>query len=555
MKALLFLVIGFTFSAWSLVDTKSGNYAKTFIDFDLKGAVFPLVMERTYNSRSLYRGLFGMGWCSNIETKVRVLPDNSIQLTECGGGQEVLFLTKNATQNVSVQIEQIIQAVKKQNKKLSDSYYKQLKQKLAKSHILRNEFLKAYKVSGQAKEGAVYFAEGRSNDSLVFNKKGWFKRTLSNGVQQFFSKGTGHLIQISDKSANYIKIVWKKDQPQYIVDNKGRRLVFGYKQGQIASIKGLGKVQASYKIKDENLVRVVNQDGEYKHAYDELHNLTQTIYPGSTKKDPAVEKLTYNKKKDWVTSFENQRRCVERYKYETNPKNPNHYWTDVEKKCGKVVTNVSRYEFWNKKGPGGGMYLHRARQKVNGDIRDVTYHPKFRRVSNLTQNGIRTQYSYYDQGAFQGLLKEKVNRNQKTSFVKYHRKCLKPLSVGTQRLANKKVVNKETIQIQYNSTSCLMSRVSRSDGRWVSLSHDEKGRIDQMTDQSGKVILVSYNDQVNKPQKITQKGVGSIEIEYDNKGQSKGWKDSNDPVIMSQVMSMFNGLMEIITPVAQEMNI
>lgn len=555
MKALLFLVIGFTFSVWSLVDTKSGNYKKTFVDFDLTGAVFPLTLERTYNSRSLYRGLFGMGWCSNIETRVSVLPDNSIQLTECGGGQEILFLAPKAKQDVSVQIEQIIQAVKKQNKKLSNSYYAQLKQKLTRSHVLRNEFLKAYKVSGQVSPGVVYFAEGRSNDSLVFNKKGWFKRTLSNGVQQFFSRKSGRLIQISDKAGNYIKNVWKQNQPQYIVDNKGRRLVFNYKQGQVASIRGMGKVLASYEIKDENLVRIVNQDGEYRHTYDDLNNLTRTVYPGGTKKDPVVENLTYNKKKDWVTSFENQRKCIETYKYETNPKNPNHYWTDVEKKCGKVVTNVSRYEFWNKKGSGGGMYLHRARQKVNGDIRDVTYHPRFRRVSNLTQNGMRTQYKYYSAGAFKGLLKEKVNRNQKTSFAKYHSKCLKPLSVGTQRFANKKLLNQETVKVQYNPSTCLMSRVSRSDGRWVSLSHDEKGRIDEMKDQSGKIILVSYNDRVNKPQKITQKGVGSIEIEYDSKGMSKGWKNSNDPVIMSQVMSMFNGLMEIITPVAQEMNI
>ena len=196
MKILLGLVIGFAFSATALVDTKSGNYKKTFVDFDLTGNVFPLTLERTYNSRSLYRGLFGMGWCSNIETKVRVLPDNSIQLTECGGGQEVLFLTENLKQDVSVQIEQIVQAVKRQNKKLSSSYYAQLKKKLTKSHVLRNEFLKAYKVSGNVKPGAVYFAEGRSNDSLVFNKKGWFKRTLSNGVQQFFSGKSGRLIQI-----------------------------------------------------------------------------------------------------------------------------------------------------------------------------------------------------------------------------------------------------------------------------------------------------------------------------------------------------------------------
>ena len=61
-------------------------------------------------------------------------------------------------------------------------------------------------------------------------------------------------------------------------------------------LKGLGKVQASYEIKGENLVRVVNKDGNYSHAYDDLHNLTQTVYPGGTRKDPAVEKIKIQQK-------------------------------------------------------------------------------------------------------------------------------------------------------------------------------------------------------------------------------------------------------------------
>ena len=543
------------FSAYALVDTKSGNYKKTFVDFNLEGSAFPLTLERSYNSRSLYRGLFGVGWCSNIETKVDVLPDNSIKLTECGGGQEVSFLTRNSKQNVPTQVEQIIKVVKSQNKSFSDSYFEGLRQKLLRSSVLRNEFLRAYKVRGKAVSGQVYFAEGRSGERLTYNKKGYFQRNLQSGVQQFFSQSHGRLVQVSDRTGNYIKIVWKGDQPQYMTDQQGRRVMFYYdNKGQIRQIKGLGKALAAYRIDDGNLVYARNQEGVYRHKYDDLHNLVLTMYPGN-KKSPPQEKLSYNTQRDWVTSFQNRRKCVETYKYEINPKNSNHYWTDVQKKCGKTVTNVSRYEFWNKKGPDGSLYLHRARQDVNKDVRDITYHPKFKRASSITQNGVRTQYEFYEEGVFQGLLKKKRTNSRQTLFTNYHRKCKKPTKVSMQTVARKKVTNQQSINIVYDSSTCLMRRASRSDGKWVALSHDEKGRIEQMKDQTGKTISIVYNNRWNKPQRLTQKGVGSVELRYSRTGESQGWKQGNDPVVMSQVLSVFNSLVGIINPVAQEMSI
>ncbi len=53
MRVLMFLALGFAFSAGALVDTKSGNYKKTFVDFDLKGLCFLW----------LWRGLTTPGLC------------------------------------------------------------------------------------------------------------------------------------------------------------------------------------------------------------------------------------------------------------------------------------------------------------------------------------------------------------------------------------------------------------------------------------------------------------------------------------------------------------
>ena len=552
MKVLWIALFFMTYSAWSLVDTKSGNYKKTFVDFNLPGSAFPLSMERTYNSRSLYRGLFGMGWCSNVETRLSVLPDNSIKVVECGGGQEITFLPLKGSQNIGLQVSKIIQSVQKKNSNLDKKYIKTLQAQLMKSQVLRNEFLRAYNVKGKPDAKKSYFAEGRSNDSILFRKK-WFKRSLPNGVQQFFSVPDGRLIQVSDRSSNYIKITWNKDQIKRITDNTGRRLVFETdRSGQISRIRGVGKVLSSYKIKDNNLVQVKNKKGDYNYSYDGLHNLTQITYP-AIKKKRFTEKLTYNKKKDWVMSFTNKKGCKESYKYEKNSRNQNHYWTDVVKKCGKQVTNKSRYEFWNKKGSDGVLYLHRARQEVNGSVRDVTYHPTFKRVVGVTNNNLRTKYKYYESGNHLGMLKSKKNQLQKTTFASYNNKCRKPTKVLLHALSKGKVSGKQTISIQYNEESCLMYRVSRSDGKWVTLAHDQKGRIQRMEDQSGKVITISYNNIVNKPKKLTHEGVGSVELLYDSKGASRLKKDN--PLVVGQVLSVFNGLMQIISPVAKELSV
>ena len=68
MKKMFFLIAAFfPLSVFGIVDTRSAGYSKTFVDFRSPGTGFLLTAERTYNSRSLYNGLFGFGWCSNLE--------------------------------------------------------------------------------------------------------------------------------------------------------------------------------------------------------------------------------------------------------------------------------------------------------------------------------------------------------------------------------------------------------------------------------------------------------------------------------------------------------
>ena len=537
-------VLIFVFQAQALVDTKNANYTKTFVDIFLPGAGLPLLVERTYNSRSLYRGIFGYGWCSNLETRLEVMPDNTLMVVECGGGAEISYVSAAAQGNKSLMIKKIMAQVKK-NKNLSRKYVKQVERDLKKSDLLQSELIRAFRLKGKAKAGGLYRALGRQNDSIQFTGS-QYKRSLPNGQVQFFDK-KGLFIKEMDKSGNWIKIQRRKGLITKVMDSKGRSLQFKRKKG-VLTIRGPGQLRAEYTIKNDNLVKILNSKKErFQHFYDSYHNLTKTHYPDST-----YEALTYNTDRDWVMSFQDRRGCREKYKYVSNKSNRDHYWTNVKKTCGKRVTNVSRYEFWNKKKKDGSKYLYRARQEVNGRVADITYDMKTGSPLSVTRNRVTIRYAYHTNG----FLKSRAEPGRKVLFSQYNNKCKKPTKVVVQYIQGRKVSRQVQTEISYDPKKChLVMAKQKQTGRWVSVKRDHRGRISEMRDQSKKTIIVAYNEKFSKPQKITRPGVGSIRVFYDQNGQVDTSKTRTNPTVAAQVASVFNGFLEIISPVASDITI
>ena len=541
---ILISIFIFAFQAQGLIDTKNANYTKTFVDIALPGAGLPLLVERTYNSRSLYKGMFGYGWCSNLETRLEVMPDNTLMVVECGGGAEISYVSKSAKGDRSLMIEKIMAEVKKK-KGLSRKYIKQVERDLKKSALLQSELIRAFRLKGKAQSGGVYQALGRQNDTIQFTGN-QYKRFLPNGQMQFFNK-KGLFIKEMDKSGNWIKIQRKKGLIVKVMDNKGRSLQFKRKKG-VLTINGPNRTRAQYTVSNDNLVKVLNSKNEkFQYFYDNYHNLTKTRYPDNT-----YEALTYNTDRDWVVSFQDRRGCREKYKYITNKRNKDHYWTDVKKTCGKRVTNVSRYEFWNKKKKDGSKYLYRAKQEVNGQIADITYDMKTGSPLSVTRNRITVRYAYHTNG----FLKSRSEPGRKVLFSQYNNKCKKPTQVVVQYIQGKKVNRQIRTAISYDPKKChLVMAKQNNTGRWVSVKRDHRGRISEMRDQSKKRIIVAYNEKYSKPKKITRPGVGSIQVFYDQNGQVDTSKTRTNPTVAAQVASVFNGFLEIISPVASDITI
>ncbi len=554
--------------AWAIVDMKSANYTESWTDMNVPGVGYDLRVTRTYNSRSLFNGLFGYGWCSDYETKIDITAEGNLRLTECGGGMEIIYTPKNfKNSQVDQTIEQILTELKKRRPDLDSAYVASLKKELKTNDFMREEFGRRMNIKGQVKDGVVYAANGREAEHILL-KNGSYKRVLTDGTFQLFEVKSGQMTHMYDRNQNYLKLSWDKEFLKTVVDNMGRKLTFKYDPStkKISEILGPGKLLARYLVKDENLVRA--QDAEqavYVYKYDDVHNLVRIDLP-----DKTFKALTYNKDKDWVLTFNNPKGCEETYQYEVSKDDPkNHFWSNVVKKCGTKVTNRSKYEFFHRQRPDGlGIYLYRVRTENNGDLTDIVYHALFGKPLSIVQEGQRTDYSYFSNG----MVRTKKEKDRSLAF-EYKNKCAKvsqvivqyysdesPLEVASNskrkpsqaKPSKPKVARVVKTQFAYDVGKCNLVKASTSEGQVIKLQYDTKGRIALMEDQSKKSVKIQYEAKFGKPEVVTRPGLGAIQVKYTDSGEIDKVESAEGPQVAIQVASIFNNLLEIIAPATGE---
>lgn len=551
-------------TAWGLIDMKNANFAEAFVDMTLPGSGYDLRVQRAYNSRSLFNGILGFGQCTDFETDLDHTPEGYLRLSECGGGLRITFKPKGAsTKDTEKAIEQIISKEKGKRKRMSKKEVTDLRTKLKHDPFLRQEYSNLYDIKGHQKGGVAYYADGRENESIVFKDK-QYKRSLPDGTFQIFDL-KGKLIQMYDRNANYLKLSYNKDQLVQVIDNNGRKLEFKYysENNKVRYIKGPKGIKAEYWYDGEDLVKVKDMNGLIlKYTYDDFHNMTRVDFP-----DKTYATLSYNTNKDWVMSYRNRKGCIETYDYTTNEKNPlNHYWSKVIKKCGKKVTNRSSYEFLYKyQDPKKklGRYLYRVHINNNGNVTSYIYHKVFGKPVSIARNKLITSYKYYKNG----FISEKSeplritkynykNSCNKVSDVKVTYFSLQQRKPGSKDTKyRKKKVKTVATQFNYERPKCNLITAKNSEGQRIKLSYDHRGRISKIVDQSKKSVTIKYDSRFGKPQIVSRPGLGTIKVLYKSNGEIDKVESKEGPTVAVQVASVFNNLLEIISPATSELSI
>lgn len=518
---------------YAMVDMQNANFSDTWADVDLQSGGFDLKIIRTYNSRTLYNGIFGFGWCSNFETSLTILPDNRVKRTECGAGQEVIYSAKNySLSDVDSAVDKILTAVKKGNPTSSEGELRRLRDELKKNPDRREAEAKIYGVRSDLKQGTVLTAEDEATDKITL-RRDFYERVLSDGNTHKFDL-QGRLVGITDPKGNFITIDYRDNRISTITTNGGQKLSFSYDaHGKVSNIKGPRGMDMTYKYeKISDLVYAKTSDKDvFTYAYDSLHNLTQITYP-----DKTTKKIRYNTDKDWVTGFTDREGCEEKYEYILSKNDPqNNYSSSVVKKCNNKVITQSKFEFWFKQRAGNGpKYLARLYSEVNGVKTDITYHEIFARPISVTKDGKTTTYTYHSNS----FLKSQKTGN-KLIIYDYDWRFNKVSEITE---------GKNKTKFDYDKAGNLTKAASTS-GQTVNLAYDSKGRIVTINDQARRLIKIEYDEKHNKPKIVERPGVGTIVVTYKANGEIEDVKSKDgDTTVAVQVASAFNNLLEIVAP-------
>jgi YD repeat-containing protein len=525
--------------AFGVVDMRLANYSDTWTDLELPGTGYDLKVVRTYNSRSLFNGMFGFGWCSDFETAFKIQSDGAIHLKECGDGKLTIYLPSNYSPNNSQSlVDQIMAKVKSDIKNPTEKALSSIRSNLLTNPRVRQEYADRYKLGAEQKKGALYRSTEQTAETLALLND-YYERSFADGAKQRFDLN-GRMTHMYDRNGNFLKLNYDGSNLRSIVDNNGRQLAFThYENGKVKEIRGPGGLFAAYKFeKLSDLAYVRSAWGnEYTYKYDELHNLVRVNFP-----DKTFKELTYNTNKDWVTSFRGRNGCLETYKYNFDPKDPNnHYWSDVEKKCGGKVDTIARFEFWFKARKGyAGKFLARSYSKINKDVSDVEYSEEFGKPIKTVENGRTTTYSYYANG----LLKERKSGSEVASF-RYNQKFNKVSSVQ---------IGAKKTDFEYDNKGNLVFAKSTS-GQFVRLEYDPKGRITSLVDQAKRVVKITYDPQLGKPSVVERPGVGKISVAYKPNGEIKTVDSKDGPTVASQIAATFSSLLEVVSPAGVDLGL
>ncbi len=532
----------------AVVDMKNANYADTWLDLTVPGTGFDLKVQRTYNSRSIFNGIFGFGWCSDFETTLEVTIEGNLEITECGGGLEITYFPESHDAGeVKQTVEEILKRVKAKNRSLGNNYINTLRGQLIQDNELRAIWAKEVGLKAQSnKVGVIYLANGQEVDRIVFDGK-MYTRELPDGTRQKFDTA-GRLNFFYDKNRNYIKLTHKGKHLSEVVDNNGRKLSFVYgSDGKLREVRGPNGLKAEYQFKSEDLVSVKNAwNNAYQYAYDSLHNLTRIQFPDNT-----FKALTYDEKRDWVTSFRDRNACVETYSYIPSKKDPkNEYASKAEKKCDGKVVNSASHEFWHKTRNDGKKFLYRVRTTNKREAVDIVYHEVYGKPVSVKRGGSTTNYSYYQNG----LLKSQSTPEMRIDY-RYKNSYRKVSDVEISHFNKKgKLVKKQATTYQYDKRGNL-TFARNSDGQAISIKYDVRGRIVQLVDQAKKVVQISYDDRFGKPEMISRPEVGSIRVQYKSNGEIDKISSKEGTSVAVQVASTFNHLLDIISPATSDLSL
>jgi YD repeat-containing protein len=523
------------------VTLKNGNFFRAYTDIGYKMGAEPKI-ERVYNSKTSYKGIFGPGWGNEYEVKLSVSPDGSVVVHEYGGGAENRFTpAKISTQEVDEAVKKIAELKKIPNPKANEEY----REKLRTDAFYRNEEWQSLVNAGklQAKVipvGARLTSNRFAYQSLTKLKDGYQRSFDTGKVEKFDEKG--RLVRVSDKNGNYIELTYSKEgRIEKLVDNMNRKMFFTFNnRGLLEKVQGEDGVEAVYKYNPMGeLVESKDAEGnvyKYKYTTDNYHNLIEVTYSDGT----TIQVAYYGVDKYMgVKSLKERDGTVNEYDYVIDPKDRGHLTvtSNVKDSDGKIASR-QKYEYFFKYKPDGEEWTYKLVQTTDGDTTETVYNECCGLPLLIKRGGEETSFVYDTKGRV-----VKKSTPSEITELSYDAKAGKVSKVVKNSKINKKFSSWS--QFEYDERGNL-KLAKNSDKKGVRLFYDATGRIKTLVDQDRRQLDFKY-DQNSRPVEITDPKLGTIKVTYNATGIEKVDSAAGQKVAL-QVTTAFQNLLEIIRP-------
>ncbi len=553
-KWIIALVLGFSSTSIALVDMKNANFSDYWVDMMAPGNSNYMRVSRTYSSRSLFSGIFGFGWCSNLETQVDITLEGNLILTDCGSSPVAYYPARYNTQLINDSVDKIIALVSKKYPDKGKKALDTLRDQLRSDHILRTQIAGEVGYKIVPIKNTVYLANGKEIDKITYDGSNYV-HNLIDGATQHFDE-SGKLVQISEKSKNTVRIAYQGGLPSQITDTAGNKFTFQYSaEKKIKKILGMNGASAVYKFRGEDLVGITNSwKNSYTYTYDSNHNITRISFPDGTYKT-----IAYVEVKDWVREFRDRDGCIEHYDFVLSSDNPrDHYSSNSLKKCGAKVQHKSRYEFWYQARPDREKYLSRVLSERNNELLDISYHMDFGKPISVRNNADLTTLQYKDNG----LVKQKAvqafnpvdEKNQKYSIDFDYNNENYIESTDTAYFKGTLVTKRKKTSYKYDNAGRLVA-ARCSDGQFVEIRYNNQGMIAGLNDHQKKEVLIEYDEKTLRPVSLTRPSVGTVKLSYAPNGTIKKVQNKGGSTVTTQIYAAFNNFVDIVGPISTELRL
>lgn len=570
--------------AEAMVAIANGNYFIGFTDMEHEAPLntFQLKVQRTYNSRSQFDGVFGYGWGTDNEAFLMPSADGSIVIQESGGGDKTRFSPKDFSKATLEKHVDTLLASYAKKEKATGTQLKEKREKLLSDANARDEMSRDLGVFPEFPIGTKLFSTQRGDKQSVTVIKGGFVREYADGKQELFDKKVDvtdfgvdikkrrvlkGVLKISamvdpvKKSKIYFEYN-KQGRVELMTDKKSQKIRYTYNDaGKITQITDASGNKATYqycqtgganynsanKCSAGDLVRSTDTSGgTYSFQYDSIHNLIRVGYPKNGKPDQEFEVITYwptnSEGAGGVKSVKNANGVLVEYNYWQDPKDKEgHYRTDVNTTYNSGKVSKTSYEYSEKKRADGSRYRYKMISVIDGDKTETIYNECCGQPLQIVNSSGTTKFEYY---AGTGLPREKDTPSENIRW-EYHPKFHGRITKVT--ISDKSSKSVRSSEFKYDESSGQLEKAHTSDGKGIVLKYDTKGRIEWMIDQDKRKITFKYGNGT-KPVEIVQEGVGSIELNYDKLGNIKDVKSKGGRQIAVSVGSAFQNLLEIIKP-------